>query len=72
MPEAHERFARLAWQACDIQSVRPDLTDAEAVAFLERNQRNLRDRLCELGWEIIDVLLDIDDKLPPKPEENNV
>lgn len=34
------------------------MTVKQAEAFLERNERNLRDRLCEHGFAVIETLLD--------------
>lgn len=51
-------YARVIWHPEDIQSLDPDITDEDAVAFLERNSRRIADRLVEHGWDIIEALLD--------------
>jgi hypothetical protein len=57
----------LSWCAEDVQTMRPDLTTAEADAFLCRNWKYIQDRLCELGWGVIETNLAMDDQLPPEP-----
>ena len=52
-------YANLAWTAADITS-RTMLSEDEAVEFLEKNGKHLRDRLSELGNQIIGDLLDCD------------
>jgi hypothetical protein len=64
-------YAELSWCAEDVQTLREDLTIEQAEAFLERNERHLRDRLCELGWDVLGDLLQIDDEVPPEPEEED-
>ena len=64
-------YAEVAWTAEDVQTLRPDLTDEQAEDFLNRNEKHLRDRLVELGWEVMGTLLDMDDDVPPKPCEGH-
>ena len=37
-----------------------DVTEAEAEEFLLNNQKHIEDRLCELGWGVIECLGDLD------------
>jgi hypothetical protein len=69
MSEGYNKdYAALGWNAEDVQTLRPDLTDAQAEAFLARNERHLRDRLVELGWDVMDTLLALDDEIPKQPK----
>lgn len=63
-PEEPTYYAELRWSAGDVQTLRPDLTDDQAEAFLHRNEKHLRDRLCELGFGVMTTFLDIDGELP--------
>jgi hypothetical protein len=55
--EDHQ-FGKVVWTAEDIQSLRENMTDEEAEEFLKKNQNRIQDRLVELGWDIIETLLD--------------
>lgn len=62
---AYEKsLACVCWTAEDVRTLRPDLTEAQAWAFLERNEGHIVDRLTELGWGVIETLLDLDEQLP--------
>lgn len=52
-----KEYARVVWTADDVQTLRPDMSDEAATAFLENNQRIIQDRLVETGWEVIETLL---------------
>lgn len=52
------KFAKVEWQAEDVQSLRPDWTKEKCRRFLYRAEGNLQDRTIEHGWEVIEVLLD--------------
>jgi hypothetical protein len=62
------QYAELSWCAEDVQTLRPDLTEIEAENFLSRNEKHLRDRLCELGWGVMETLLAMDEYI--QGEEN--
>lgn len=53
-------YAKVVWTADDILTLKPDWTDEQAEEWLECNQKYIRDRLVELGWEVIESLLPID------------
>lgn len=53
----YEVFAEVMWTPGDVQSL-AKLTEEEALDFLVDNQKRIRDRLVELGWEVISDLLD--------------
>lgn len=57
MPTANQ-YAKVVWTAEDIQTLRPDWTLERCEEWLESNQRYIQDRLVELGWEVIETLLD--------------
>ena len=57
MPKANQ-YAKVVWTAEDIQTLRPDWTLERCEEWLESNQRYIQDRLVELGWEVIETLLD--------------
>jgi hypothetical protein len=66
-----KQFATISWTAGDVQSLRGDLTDEQAEAFLSRNEKHLRDRLIEIGWEVMEHLLVEDADLPPEPTDED-
>lgn len=55
-------YAKTSWTAGDIQSLRPNMNQTEAEEFLKSNENHLRDRLVELGWEVIESLLTYEGK----------
>lgn len=50
-------YAKVEWTAEDIKILRPHWTTEQAEQFLQNNQKMIRDRLTELGWEVIETLL---------------
>ncbi len=48
-------YVTITWQPGDVQTLF-DLTDDEAVEFLQRNGNLLRDRSVELGWGVLKTL----------------
>lgn len=54
----NNKYATVSWTAEDIQTLRPDWTPDQCEEWLESNQRYIQDRLVELGWEVIETLLD--------------
>jgi RecA-family ATPase len=51
----------IRWLAEDIQQLRPDWSLDKCEAVLEKVGRALTDRSIEVGWEILEVLLSIED-----------
>jgi hypothetical protein len=52
------KYATTSWTPVDIQDLRPDWTLRQCVEWLDENERHLKDRLIEAGWEILKVLLE--------------
>lgn len=52
-----QKFAEMSWAPEDVQTLRPRMPIHVARAFLHVNEKRLRDRLIELGWEIMRELL---------------
>jgi hypothetical protein len=38
----------------------PKISELEAIDFLERNSKHIQDRIVELGWEVIETLMQMD------------
>jgi len=53
-----EKYATVTWTSEDVQTLRPTWTVEQCEEWLERNERYIQDRLVELGWEVIETLLD--------------
>lgn len=60
------RFAKLSWCAEDVMMVDSagGMNRAEAEQWLKENQNRIRDRLCELGFEVINDLLAVSRNTP--------
>jgi len=52
-----ETYAKGEWTAEDVLTLRPDMTAEQAEEFLQSNEKHLRDRLIELGWDVMESLL---------------
>lgn len=51
------RFAEVAWTVADVLQVRPNLSYEQAEQWLNKNEKYIRDRVTELGWDVIKDLL---------------
>lgn len=52
-----DRYASLAWSPEDVQTLRPYWSLDRCRRELEQNEKYIRDRLCELGWDVIGALI---------------
>jgi rubrerythrin len=57
MNNTRTEYAGLSWSAEDVQTLRPAWGIDRCEAWLAENQKHIRDRLCELGWEVMEDLL---------------
>tara|TARA_R110000803_G_scaffold27482_1_gene64219 strand:+ start:35 stop:316 length:282 start_codon:yes stop_codon:yes gene_type:complete len=55
--EKTEWWAVVRWSIDDIKKVKPKWTNQECHDFLQRNEKHMRDRMIETGWDIIDILI---------------
>lgn len=56
-----EKYGIVKWQIADIKDRRPDWTDKQCHDFLQDNERHIKDRMTETGWEVIDTLMQYED-----------
>ena len=56
-----EDYAGVTWRAEDVKAIKPDWTMPKCEEWLQDNEDNLDDRLTELGWEVMDTLLQMED-----------
>lgn len=54
-----DSYAKVTWRAEDIQTLKPNWSMDKCEEWLSDYERNISDRLIELGWEVIQTLLDI-------------
>jgi len=52
-----DEYAKVVWRAEDVQSIQKDWSLPRCEEWLEDNEDNMKDRLTELGWEVLDVLV---------------
>jgi hypothetical protein len=62
MKQKTESFAEVKWTVEDVKTLRPYWTDEQCVDFFQQNERHIKDRLVELGWDVIGCLLPPHDK----------
>ena len=60
--EKDGKYAKMCWYPGDIQTLKPDWTLEQCEKWLQDNQKYIKDRLCELGFEVIEDLLPIKDE----------
>lgn len=58
-----KEFAKVVWRPEDVMELF-DVTEAEAILFLEKNQGNIRDRMIEYGWTVIEFAGQLDELKP--------
>ena len=59
--ESKTKYAKMSWAVEDVLELRPNWTEEQAMEFLSNNQNRIRDRLIELGWEVIEDLIEFDE-----------
>ena len=59
-PEPEEDDITIRWVWQDVQMLYPDLTENECHVMLMRIGDSLRDRSIEVGWEIMDSLIQME------------
>ena len=62
MPDMDKPIAVINWCGADIKALKPDWSDERCISWLESYSRSLEERSIELGWEVIDVLLQLGEK----------
>ena len=52
-----EGYAVVYWRAEDVSVMKPEWTIEQCEEWLRDNENRIQDRLTELGWEVLDSLL---------------
>ena len=52
-----EEYASVTWRAEDVSMIKPNWSMPKCEEWLQDNERHIADRLIELGWEVLDVLV---------------
>lgn len=53
-----QSIATINWCGLDVQALYPDWTDDKCIEALEDVAGYLQERSIELGWEVLEILLD--------------
>ena len=56
-----EYYAKVMWSKHDVHSLRENWTLEECEEWLSENEGYLAERLTELGWDVIDNLITLED-----------
>ena len=51
------QYAKVAWTAIDVKTLRPKWGLKKCEEWLEDNARHMQDRTIEHGWEVMEILL---------------
>ena len=55
-----EKYVTISWCPADIKELRPDWSDEQCMQALAHIGGYLEDRSIELGWEVIEDLLNLE------------
>ena len=55
-------YADVIWQPEDIKTLRPEWSLERCEDWLQENEKYIRDRTIELGWDVIALMLGWDDE----------
>ena len=56
-----EYYATINWCPADVKAIREDWSDEKCMEMLEKVGGWLEERSIEIGWEILETLLDMED-----------
>lgn len=51
------QFAEVTWSIEDLKTLQEDWTEEQLLEWMDLNEDHIRDRLIELGWEVIDTTI---------------
>lgn len=51
------QFAEVTWSIEDLKTLQEDWTEEQLLEWMDLNEDHIRDRLIELGWEVIDTMI---------------
>lgn len=54
-----ENQIRIVWSPEDIQTICPDMNDADAIEAIHTIRDSFKDRATEEGWNILETLLEM-------------
>lgn len=55
-----DEYAKVVWRAEDVKAIKGAWTLERCEEWLQDNDRHISDRLIELGWEVMDTLLQME------------
>ena len=55
-----DEYAKVVWRAEDVKAIKGAWTLERCEEWLQDNDRHISDRLIELGWEVLDTLLQME------------
>jgi hypothetical protein len=56
-----EKYVTISWCPADVKAIRPTWSDNKCMEMLDIVSSYLEDRSIELGWEVLENLLDMQD-----------
>lgn len=56
-----EEYASVTWRAEDVSMIKPEWSIEKCEEWIQDNENRIQDRLTELGWEVLDSFLGMDD-----------
>jgi len=62
----NNQYAQISWTVNDIKTLRPRWSDEVCEKFLCNNENNIRDRMIEHGWAVIESLLEYEENKASK------
>lgn len=56
-------YAKVMWHVDDIKKLKPSWSEEQCRKFLEENEKNMRDRITELGWGVMQTFVSLEKEL---------
>lgn len=57
-----EKYSIVSWCPADVKDMRPDWSDEKCQEMLAKVSGHLEGRIIDSGWEILDFLLEFEEK----------
>ena len=62
MAKQADAYACVEWTSDDVRQLRPDWSIPQARAFLEKHQAQVAHMMLEVGWHVLAVLIEQDER----------
>jgi hypothetical protein len=57
-----EKYVEVSWCPADVKDIYPEWSDDKCIEMLNKVSRYVEDRWIELGWEVLETHLDLEER----------